>query len=228
MTAHVVQLDAQKRSVTAGGRTAELREKSWCVLAMLIERAPQVVTRGEFIDSIWQGNYLTGERGLNQALWTIRAALGDDARCPRFIRTIPRVGYQWVHVETPAADAGRVPRNWRMVARAAGILVVFGVAAALSYLPRAGTAGAEFAPAASASFGTHAYRVNRDVFVDMSDGCRRILKNADNVEIGQPVLSSDGSRVAVAVHRASGCRLVTVELLSGRKHNFGGCPAEST
>ena len=60
----------------------------------------------------------------------------------------------------------------------------------------------------------------------MSGGCRRILRNADNLPLGEPVLSSDGREVAVAVYEEAACRLLTIDIVSGRKRDFGACPSE--
>jgi hypothetical protein len=71
---------------------------------------------------------------------------------------------------------------------------------------------------------TRAYIVDHDVHVELDDGCVAILKNANNKEIGFPVLSADGAEVAVPLHEPEGCRLVTIEVQSGKRRDFGSCP----
>lgn len=210
-------LDAQRRALIVNGKTTVLQEKSWQVLAMLRAGAPQVVARDELIDAIWPGNYLTGEKGLNQALWIIRAALHDEARRPGFIRTIPRVGYQWIHREVSAVgtkNRGLRPGYPGIAAAAAAMLACLG-----GSVPAA-------SPTPPPGYGVQAYLVEHDIFVDMSNGCRRILKNTDNIPLGQPVLSSDGKEIAVAVYKDASCRLVTIDVINGHKRDFGDCPAE--
>ena len=71
-----VKLNNRLRAVTWGGQTTVLQEKSWQVLSILIAGECEIVTRKHIIDTVWQGNYLTGEKGLNQAVWAIRTAPG--------------------------------------------------------------------------------------------------------------------------------------------------------
>jgi DNA-binding winged helix-turn-helix (wHTH) protein/TolB-like protein len=67
------------------------------VLSRLIENAGEVVTREELHRAVWGGEtFVDFERGLNFCVGQIRAALGDDSTMPRYIRTIPRRGYQFI------------------------------------------------------------------------------------------------------------------------------------
>jgi Transcriptional regulatory protein, C terminal len=58
-------------------------------------------TRGTFVDF---------EHSLNAAVKRLRAALGDDAREPRYIETLPRRGYRWIAAALPAREA-ELPRR---------------------------------------------------------------------------------------------------------------------
>ena len=206
-----LQLDATRRSVILGGRPVALQEKSWQVLSMLISRAPEVVRRGDIIREVWQDNFLTGDKGLNQAVWAIRVALDEDPREPAYIRTVPRVGYQWLHAD-PADDPHAAKPAVRPVAtRLAGLLAVCVVIVASTDSPDL--------------FATEAYLVDRDVHVEFASGCLLVLKNSGKAKIGAPVLSSDGSEVAVTLHEPDGCRLVTFNVNSRERREFGGCPA---
>jgi DNA-binding winged helix-turn-helix (wHTH) protein/TolB-like protein len=67
------------------------------VLAILVSRADEVVSRDELRQQIWSdGTYVDFERGLNFAVAHIRAALGDSAEAPRYIETIPKRGYRFI------------------------------------------------------------------------------------------------------------------------------------
>lgn len=67
------------------------------VLAILVSRAGEVVSRDELRQQIWSdGTYVDFERGLNFAVAHIRAALGDSAEAPRYIETIPKRGYRFI------------------------------------------------------------------------------------------------------------------------------------
>src|SRR6266700_2358435 len=67
------------------------------VLACLIERAGQIVSREELRNVVWGGGtFVDFDRGLNFCLTQIRSALGDDPTAPTYIRTLPKRGYQFI------------------------------------------------------------------------------------------------------------------------------------
>ena len=68
------------------------------LLLLLIERRREAVHRREIFDRAWP-DVIVSESALSQAVRTIRRTLGDDSREPRFIRTVSRHGYQFVHPE---------------------------------------------------------------------------------------------------------------------------------
>jgi DNA-binding winged helix-turn-helix (wHTH) protein/TolB-like protein len=103
------------------------------VLAVLVGRVGEVVTRETLREAVWGAEtYVDFERGLNYCIAQIRSALGDAADSPRFIRTVPKRGYQFIApVEGMAAELAvpkaptpsRVPR-WAIPAATALILAV--------------------------------------------------------------------------------------------------------
>jgi len=103
------------------------------VLLSLAQHSPRVVTREQFIAEVWNGRAVTDEV-LSRAISLLRAELGDDAQDPRYIRTVPRVGYTLVAAVEPldpaqAAKRVRAPRDrLRWQAAAAGIAVVAALA----------------------------------------------------------------------------------------------------
>jgi DNA-binding winged helix-turn-helix (wHTH) protein/TolB-like protein len=67
------------------------------VLGCLLARAGQVISRQELCEAVWGAEtFVDFERGLNFCIAQVRAALGDDSNTPRFVRTIPRRGYQFI------------------------------------------------------------------------------------------------------------------------------------
>ena len=68
------------------------------LLLLLIERRREAVHRREIFDRAWP-DVIVSDSALSQAIRTIRRTLGDDSREPRFIRTVSRHGYQFVHAE---------------------------------------------------------------------------------------------------------------------------------
>jgi Tol biopolymer transport system component/DNA-binding winged helix-turn-helix (wHTH) protein len=96
-------------------RTGELRKdgvklkfggQPFQVLAILLERTGEVVTREELQKRLWPDTFVDVERNLNTAINKIREVLDDSAESPRFIETLPRRGYRFIgEVEAPAHPA---------------------------------------------------------------------------------------------------------------------------
>lgn len=67
------------------------------MLALLLERAGDVVTREELRQKLWPSSvFVDFDHGLNNAIARVREALGDPATTPRFIETLPRLGYRFI------------------------------------------------------------------------------------------------------------------------------------
>jgi DNA-binding winged helix-turn-helix (wHTH) protein len=219
----LIHFDSGRRCVTVGERSTKLQEKIWQVLQMLVDRADKVVSRAEIVDAVWQGNYQTGEKGLNHALWILRSALGDDAKQPKYIRTVPRIGYQWIHPVTNTASGSNRLLTWsKKTSVAASALVLMTIAVA--YLKQIPSPTNGDLKSLSAHHAVNVSLQNQDIVVEMSDGCVGILKGSGKRILGRPLLSSDGIFVAFTVHESASCRLVTVDLKSGDRQDFGECP----
>jgi len=87
-----VILDLDRRVLTRAAAAQHLSPKAMDVLALLIERRPRVVSKQELFDAIWPGAFVT-DNVLATLVTDIRAATGDDARRPRFVRTVHGQGY---------------------------------------------------------------------------------------------------------------------------------------
>jgi outer membrane protein assembly factor BamB/DNA-binding winged helix-turn-helix (wHTH) protein len=74
------------------GRVERLPAKFIDVLMLLAERQGAVVDKRELLKRVWN-DPLVGEDSLANAIWMLRRVLGDDARRPAFIATVPRRGY---------------------------------------------------------------------------------------------------------------------------------------
>ena len=98
-------------------RTGELRKdgvklkfsgQPFQVLAILLERPGEVVTREELQKRLWPDTFVDVERNLNTAVNKIREVLGDSAESPRYVETLPRRGYRFIgKIEHPPAAASR-------------------------------------------------------------------------------------------------------------------------
>ncbi len=78
-----------------GDREIELAPRAFQVLTYLIDNRERVIPKQELIEAIWKDTFVTDD-ALVQAVTAIRKAMGDGADNSKFIRTRPRVGYQFV------------------------------------------------------------------------------------------------------------------------------------
>jgi DNA-binding winged helix-turn-helix (wHTH) protein len=90
------EADLRTGALTKGGLRQNLQEQPFNVLAMLIERAGELVTREELRDRIWTHTVVDFDHGINKAINKIREALGDSATHPRFVETVARRGYRFL------------------------------------------------------------------------------------------------------------------------------------
>jgi TolB-like protein/DNA-binding winged helix-turn-helix (wHTH) protein len=75
------------------------------VLSCLVEHAGKVVSREELHRAVWGGEtFVDFDRGLNFCVGQIRSTLGDDSTTPRYIRTIPKRGYQFIAPVEPIGE----------------------------------------------------------------------------------------------------------------------------
>ena len=75
------------------GAEERLEPKAMDVLVELARHPGEVVTRNHLFDTVWAGTIVTDEV-LSRCISLLRQQLGDDAKNPRFIQTIPRRGYR--------------------------------------------------------------------------------------------------------------------------------------
>jgi TolB-like protein/Tfp pilus assembly protein PilF len=93
----VFEFDAGRGELRKSGIRVHLPPQPTQVLALLISRAGEVVTREEIRERVWGSEtFVDFERGLNHCINQIRTALCDDAATPRFVETVPKRGYRFV------------------------------------------------------------------------------------------------------------------------------------
>ena len=113
------------------GRPVRLQRQPARVLALLLARPGELVTREELRQEVWDdGTHVDFERGLNFCIAQIRSALRDAAESPRYIETLPRRGYRFIApvrtsplipatAQPPSAESGEqgtaIPRR-RLIA----------------------------------------------------------------------------------------------------------------
>jgi DNA-binding winged helix-turn-helix (wHTH) protein len=91
-------LSPRRRTLIRQGLEQPLIPRYFDLLVFLIERRHEAVHRRDIFDRVWN-DVVVSDSALSQAIRTIRRALGDDSREPRFIRTVSRHGYRFVYVD---------------------------------------------------------------------------------------------------------------------------------
>src|SRR5208283_6163800 len=85
-----------------------LTPKAFAVLRYLVERAGRLVTQNELLEAVWPDTFVQPEV-LKYQIADIRALLGDSARQPSFIETVPRRGYRFVAPVREVKPQGQTP-----------------------------------------------------------------------------------------------------------------------
>jgi TolB-like protein/DNA-binding winged helix-turn-helix (wHTH) protein len=126
-----------------GGETVRVEARTMRLLLFLADRPGEVVSIEELLEQVWPGVIVTSD-SVYQAVASLRRMLGDDARQPGYIATVPRLGYRMVAAVSPWVDppigpavpspaptaeaAAVLPADGRTVVprRRAGVLLVAG------------------------------------------------------------------------------------------------------
>lgn len=102
------EADLYTRELRKRGLKLKVQEQPFQVLAILLERHSELVTREEIRAKLWpQDTFIDFDHGLNAAVRRLRDALNDNAEAPRYIETLPRRGYRFIApVENRRVDEG--------------------------------------------------------------------------------------------------------------------------
>jgi TolB-like protein/DNA-binding winged helix-turn-helix (wHTH) protein len=152
------ELDLQAGQLRKNGHRVRLSQKSFQLLAILLERPGEVFTREELRQRLWSADvFVDFDHGLNKSVQKLRESLCDSAESPRYIETLQRIGYRFIAplngvvqsrqvleplpaavkeaepvVETPAPDLPTKPpaRKYKQIfwLTAAVVLLVAGIA----------------------------------------------------------------------------------------------------
>jgi DNA-binding winged helix-turn-helix (wHTH) protein/Tol biopolymer transport system component len=91
------ELDLKAGQLSRNGTKLRLPQQPLQLLAVLLERPGEIVTRDELRQRLWPSDvFVDFDHGLNKSIQKLRDALGDSATSPRYIETIPRVGYRFI------------------------------------------------------------------------------------------------------------------------------------
>ncbi len=149
------ELYLSSRELYKFGTKVKLRPQPFQVLSLLVERSSEVVTREQLRQQLWPSDtFVDFEHSLNTAIKELRGVLSDSATDPRYIQTVPKLGYRFIFpversvpVQLPAeptpltiqapfanvpapvvATASTPRRRWLSLSAAAILLLGIGVA----------------------------------------------------------------------------------------------------
>ena len=105
-------IDLADERLWSGDRSVAVGNKAFRLLRLFVENPDRLLTKDEILDAVW-GKVCVSEGLVKEYVHDLRAALGDDPRCPVFIETIRGRGYRFLggirvvgHVAQPAQQAG--------------------------------------------------------------------------------------------------------------------------
>jgi TolB-like protein/DNA-binding winged helix-turn-helix (wHTH) protein/Flp pilus assembly protein TadD len=132
------ELDLRAGELRKGGVKLRLQGQPIQVLAALLNRSGELVTRDELRAQVWSGDtFVDFDHSLHNAIARIREVLGDSAGTPRYIETLPRRGYRFigkverlVPEQLPISEQAKEnveasPHAWGSHARAAVAITFF-------------------------------------------------------------------------------------------------------
>lgn len=171
--------------ISRGGEVVRLEGRAMLLLMCLSERAGEVVSVDELLNRVWSGVIVSPD-SVYQAVASLRRQLGDDAKQPTYIATVPRLGYRMVATVTalpePTTEAGisgnakrefggtgsaGVRRRWLVPAV---VLVGAGIVIACFFLVRDRVQGSRGSSAVLASQNQKSVAVLP--FLDLTDGMK--------------------------------------------------------
>ena len=131
------EVDLRAGELRKGGIKLKLGGQPFQVLAILLERPGEVVTREELQKRLWPDTFVDVDHNLNTAINKIREALGDSAENSRFVETLARRGYRFIGAVNGAeqarvAEAKPTRRSRSLILPAAvGLVGIVGITAVL-------------------------------------------------------------------------------------------------
>ena len=126
----VFELDLAARELRKRGVRVRLQDQPFRVLEALLEKPGEIVTRDELKERLWaQDEFVEFDKSLNTSVQKIRQALGDSSESPRFLETVPRLGYKFIaplEQSTPPPTIDPEPKRRKIVLTlgAGGLLAI--------------------------------------------------------------------------------------------------------
>ncbi len=119
----IFEFESASRQLWRDGVRVSMQAQPAQVLGCLIRRAGKVVSREDLRQAVWSGEtFVDFDSGLNFCISQIRTALRDNSSQPLYIRTIPKIGYQFIAPVEQLPERASVSADHRPIssARSAG------------------------------------------------------------------------------------------------------------
>lgn len=148
-------VDRVSSEISRDGRKARLPQQALRILIELTDRPGEVVTREHLVKALWPQGVVDFDNGLNVAVRKLRVALDDVGDTPRYVETLPRVGYRFVGklgAAPPSAAIESTPvrsvrRMWLLLASAVVALIA---GLSIFWVSDRGASGTRHVPSARA------------------------------------------------------------------------------
>ena len=239
-------VDPLSASIEKDGEVVRVEPKVMHVLMVLVDNAGTTVTREELFEVVWEGAFVE-ENVLNRSVSQLRKAFGDDPRNPKYIETIPKVGYRLSAgaslrtggvVAATAASEGSRGWVWA-IPLVAALVTIAGFALSrdsnptllqpLPRIPLTAMAGVEAAPAISPD-GQHIAFIHRD-------SLGRTGLYMRSLELEEPVLltsetgsfesapewTTDGLSILFVRSTGSECDIYSISVISRTERRMFSC-----
>jgi len=96
LTSGPITLDRRAKRITLNNEPLNLTPKAFALLEFLMTHPDEVVSRERLLETVWGWDYPIGTRAVDTRIAELRSALGDDANQPKYIETLPGMGYRFV------------------------------------------------------------------------------------------------------------------------------------
>jgi DNA-binding winged helix-turn-helix (wHTH) protein/Tfp pilus assembly protein PilF len=125
-------IDRVSGDIARNGKSSRLAQQPLRILIELFDHAGAVVTREQLVKALWPAGIVDFDNGLNVAMRKLRVALDDVGDVPRYIETLPRVGYRFIgrRAGAPPAPAPRLKPSARIAIALSAVAVAAAVGTA--------------------------------------------------------------------------------------------------
>ena len=106
------EFEPSTRELRGPNGTARLQPQPARLLELLLENSGVVVSREKVRRRLWADEvHVEFDQGMNTCVKRIRSALNDSAEAPRYVETLPRLGYRFL---APVGEAGPTDGLWNL------------------------------------------------------------------------------------------------------------------